>query len=363
MVKRTFSRRALMQHAPAVVAAAMISRVLPDNVLASPTGPLALSAQTKSESGKPRCVDVHHHVLPPEYVKEIGGSAIGAPAGRLDAPPWTVASSIEVMDQLGIETAITSVSAPGIPLNDAKAVQRLARACNEFSKQMAVDHPRRFGMFAVLPLPDIAASLGEVKHAYEVLSADGIVLHTNYRDLYLGDAHFSPLMEELNRRKAIVFVHPTVCRCSLGVQPDIPTAVIEFPHDTTRTITSMLFNGTFKSHPDVRFIFSHAGGTVPFLINRIGNNPTVAARLGPEGPLPLLKRQYYDLALSANPQAMAALLSMVDVSHVLMGTDYPFARETSVRAAVEGITNSSLDERSIKMIQSENALLLFPRFA
>ena len=286
---------------------------------------------------------------------------IGAPAGRPDAPPWSVASSIEVMDQLGIETAITSVSAPGIPLNDAKAVQRLARACNEFSKQMAVDHPRRFGMFAVLPLPDIAASLGEVKHAYEVLSADGIVLHTNYRDLYLGDAHFSPLMEELNRRKAIVFVHPTVCQCSLGVQPDIPTSLIEFPHDTTRTITSMLFNGTFKSHPDIRFIFSHAGGTVPFLINRIGLLRT--PHLGPEGPLPLLKHQYYDLALSANPQAMAPLLSMVDVSHVLMGTDYPFARQTSVRAAVEGITNSSLDERSVKMIQRENALFLFPRFA
>ena len=360
MVERTFSRRALMQHAPAAVAAAMISRVLPDNVLASPTGPLALTAQTKSESGKPRCVDVHHHVLPPEYVKEIGGSAIGAPAGRPDAPPWSVASSIEAMDQLGIETAITSVSAPGIPLSDAKAVQRLARACNEFSKQMAVDRPRRFGMFAVLPLPDIAASLGEVKHAYEVLSADGIVLHTNYRDLYLGDAHFSPLMEELNRRNAIVFVHPTVCHCSLGVQPDIPTSLIEFPHDTTRTITSMLFNGTFKSHPDIRFIFSHAGGTVPFLINRIG---LMRTHLGPEGPLPLLKHQYYDLALSANPQAMAPLLSMVDVSHVLMGTDYPFARETSVRAAVEGITNSSLDERSVKMIQRENALFLFPRFA
>jgi predicted TIM-barrel fold metal-dependent hydrolase len=308
-----------------------------------------------------RYLDVHHHALPPEYVKEIGSAAIGALAGRPGAPPWTAASSVEVMDQLGIETAITSISAPGIPLNDPKAVQRLARMCNRFQKQMTVDHPGRFGMFATLPLPDIQASLGETEYAFEALSADGVVLLTNYNDAYLGDAHFAPLFEELNRRRAVVFVHPTVCRCSFGVQPGIPTAILEFPHDTTRTILSMMFHGTFRKYPDIRFIFSHAGGTIPFLVNRIGILPMPDS--DPEGPFHFLERQYFDLALSANPPVIGALLGMVDVSHVLLGTDYPFAPPAIVRGAVEGIAAAPLDAGSIRMIQSENAIQLFPRFA
>lgn len=310
----------------------------------------------------PRCFDTHHHVLPPEYVKQIGGSVIGAPGGRLDAPPWSVAASLEMMDRLGIETAITSVSAPGFPLADLKAVQRLARTCNQFSKQMTVDHPRRFGMFATLPLPDVNASLAEVKYAFEELSADGIVLYTNYRDAFLGEPQFLPVMEELNRRKAVVFVHPTVCKCTLGVQPGIPASIIEFPHDTTRTIVSMLFHGTFQRCPNIRFIFSHAGGTLPFLVNRIATmlrNPEP----DPEGVARQLRQLYFDLALSANPQAMRPLLGMVDVSHVLVGTDFPFAPPANVRAAVEGIASASLDDGSVRKIQRENALGLFPRFS
>lgn len=361
MIKHKFNRRALFQGVAAMGGAAVLGEALRDNSSAAPSEAIAEPDQKESESGHPRCIDVHHHVLPPDYVKQIGGSVIGAPAGRPGAPPWSVASSLETMDRLGIETAITSVSAPGFPLNDLKAVQRLVRTCNLFSKQMTVDHPRRFGMFATLPLPDIAASLAEVKFAFEELSADGIVLYTNYRDVYLGDAHYSPLMEELNRRKAIVFVHPTVCNCCLGVQPGIWTALLEFPHDTTRTIVSMLFHGTFKKYPDIRFIFSHAGGTVPFLVNRIGllRMPL----LDPDSPLPFLKRQYYDLAISANPQAMGPLLRMVDVSHVLVGTDFPFAPPAMVRSAVEGVDTSSLDQGGKRRIQRENALHLFPRFA
>lgn len=226
---------------------------------------------------------------------------------------------------------------------------------------MMVDHPRRFGMFAALPLPDMDASLAEVRHAFDELSADGILLHTNYQDVYLGHAQFSPLMEELNRRKAVVFVHPTVCQCSLGLQPEIPRAILEFPHDTTRAIVSLLANGAFKRYPEIRFIFSHAGGTVPFLVNRIAIMRM--PQLEPEGLLPYLKRLYFDLALSANPQAMGPLLSLVDISHVLLGTDYPFAPSASVKAAVEGITASSLDEQSARKIQRANALALFPRFA
>ena len=137
---------------------------------------------------------------------------------------------------------------------------------------MVADHPTRYGMFASLPLPDTSASLLELKYALDVLHAEGIVLMTNYRDRYLGDPDFAPIFDELNRRKAVVYVHPTTCGCNVDVLPDNPAALIEFPHDSTRTITSLLFSGTFSRCPDIRFIFSHAGGTLPFLANRIATN-------------------------------------------------------------------------------------------
>lgn len=353
------SRRSAMQQLAATGGVGMLAAIGADKLAGEPREVLAMSGRTNSGSKNPRCIDVHHHVLPPQYLAEIGGPVIGAPAGKPGAPPWSVASAIEMMDQVGIETAITSISAPGFPLNDLKAIQRLVRTCNQFSKQMTVDHPRRFGMFATLPLPDVESSLAEIRYALENLSADGIVLYTNYRDVYLGDDHFTPVMEELNRRKAVVFVHPTVCQCCLGIQPQIPSAFLEFPHDTTRTIVSLLANGTFKRYPEIRFIFAHAGGTVPFLINRIEIIPI----FGHEDLLPYLKRQYYDLAISANPQAMGPLLGMVDVSQVLVGTDFPFAPPAVVRGAVEGVAASSLNEQNIRKIQRENALILFPRFA
>ena len=352
MTSRTFSRRAFVHRAAAIGGMAALSASSRAHAF-----PLQFAADTQPAS--PRRIDVHHHILPPAYVSAVGGAVIGAPTGKSTAPSWSVADSLQAMDAFGIETAITSISSPGIPLEDPKAVQRVARACNDFSKQMTVDHPGRFGTFAFLPLPDVAASLEEVKYAYDVLAADGIALHTNYRALYLGDPHFAPLMEELNRRKAVVFVHPTVCSCTLGAIPGIADSSIEYPHDTTRTITSLLANGTFKNCPDVRFIFSHAGGTMPFLINRIASLPGTA----PDGPLPLLRRQYYDLAQSANPQAMIPLLGMVPPSQVLFGTDFPFVRENAIKAVIQGIATSILKPQDIPLVERGNALTLFPRFA
>lgn len=337
------NRRTFLRQATAIAGVATLTRRRGTQVLAAE---------------KPYRIDVHHHILPPEYIRQVGGSVIGAPAGRTSASPWSVASAVKTMDRLDIGTAITSISAPGFPLHDDGKIRRLARACNDFAKQMATDHPGRFGVFATLPLPDVTSSVNEINYAFDVLSADGIVLYTNYRDLYLGDATFQTVMAELHHRRAVVFVHPTVCQCSVGLLPNIPASVIEFPHDTTRTVTSMLFNRTFERYPGIRFIFSHAGGTVPFLVNRMGLLPDVG-----RGILPLLKRQYYDLALSANPQAMSALLATVDISQVLMGTDFPFAPAERVAGVIAGIGSSSLDARRKRMVEHDNAVALFPRFA
>jgi 6-methylsalicylate decarboxylase len=318
--------------------------------------PLAAFAQT-ARAGR---IDVHHHILPPGYISAIGSAAVGAASGSPGAPAWTVQASLDMMDHLGIDSAITSLSSPGIRLSDAKAVQRIARLCNDFAKQMEADHPARFGMFAFLPLPDIAASLDEIRYAFDELKADGIALHTNYQDRYLGDPHFAPVFEELNRRRAVVHVHPTICQCMIGVQPDVPPALIEFPHDTTRTITSLLWNGTFQKNPEIRFIFSHAGGTLPLLVNKIGSNAAFVSRLGPGGWKPIVRRLYYDTALSGNPQSMGALLSLVGAGQVLMGTDFPFVSETRAKSEIDGV---AISEGELRGIYRENAVILFPRLA
>src|ERR1017187_9339111 len=169
----------------------------------------------------------------------------------------------------------------------------LARSCNEFAAQMAVDHPQRFGFFAALPLPDVKASLSELGHAVETLKCDGVGLMTNYGDRYLGDAGFRPVFEEINRRGLIVHVHPYTCSCDLDVLPGIPSAMIEFPHSTTRTIVSLLASDAFNRWPNIRFIFSHAGGTIPFLVNRVDG---LASAMAKQGWVDQLRKLHYDTA-------------------------------------------------------------------
>jgi predicted TIM-barrel fold metal-dependent hydrolase len=322
-------------------------------------------AQTDAVSTrKPRYIDFHHHILPPDYVSAVGRQAIGAPNGGL-TPQWSVSASVDLMNRTGIESAITSITAPGIPLKDSRLVARIARGCNEFAKRMVADYPRRFGMFATLPLPNVPAAMAEIEYALDTLGADGVALHSNYSGRYLGHEHFAPVFAELNRRKALVFVHPATCSSCAGVLPAIPTYVIEFPHDTTRAITNLLYSGTFSRSPDIRFIFPHAGGTVPFLADRIARlaarDPRAAERV-PEGPMAVLNRLYYDLAQSANRHAMAALLTIAEHSHILFGSDFPFAAEPVVAATVEGLRKLQLSEQNFRSIERENALSLLPRF-
>ena len=183
---------------------------------------------------------------------------------------------------------------------------------------MAQDHKGRFGRFAALPLPDVAASLKEIEYALDQVKADGIGMMTSYGDKWLGDPAFLPVMEELNRRKAIVYTHPTTANCCGNLIPGIADATIEYGTDTTRTIASLVFGGTLKRCPDLRFIFSHAGGTMPFLIGRFEAQPRIVKSSGENVPqaglLLTLRRHYYDCAQSANPITMGALMQLIPTS-------------------------------------------------
>ena len=310
---------------------------------------------------EPHRIDVHHHILPPDYVATVGDDRIGPLilAGR--TPEWTPAMSVEAMDRNGIATAITSISAPGLWFGDNEESVRLARICNDYAASIRLDHPGRFGVFACLPLPDVDASLAEIAHALDTLKADGIGLLTSYGDRYPGDAAFQPVFDELNRRRAVVYFHPTNAPCSQCL-PEIPAATLDFPFDTTRAVVSLLYSGTFARCRDIRFIFSHAGGTVPFLAERIAR---LGARPGfremvPNGVLPELERLYYDTALSANWLAFRSLLELVTPDKVLFGSDYPFAPEATMTATVRGLIELGLDPDALQGIERDNALALFP---
>lgn len=305
----------------------------------------------------PHRIDVHHHILPPDYVRIVGDDRIGPLILAGKTPEWTPAHSIAAMDRNGIETAVTSISAPGLWFGHSETTNALTRHCNEYAAELRRVHPGRFGMFASLPLPNVTASLKEIEYSLDVLKADGIGLMTNWDGKYPGDAAFAPIFDELNRRKAVVYFHPTSAPCS-NCLSEIPAATLDFPFDTTRAITSLLFGGTLARCPDIRFIFSHAGGTVPFLADRIARlvvKPDFKAKV-PNGVIPELQKLYYDTALSANARSFAALLALVAPSQVLFGSDYPFAPEATMTQTVDGLAKLGLGDEVLRGIERGNAL-------
>jgi predicted TIM-barrel fold metal-dependent hydrolase len=235
----------------------------------------------------------------------------------------------------------------------------LARACNEYAANLAREHPGRFGSFASLPLTDVAGSLTELAYALDQLHADGVVLLSVYGDRWVGDKAFAPVLDELNRRKAIVFVHPSVGNCCRALIPYVNVGLIEYPLDTTRAIVSLLVGGTFTRCPDIRFIFPHGGGTMPMLADRVARQTGARHDLNLGAPpLTILKKQYYDVALSVSAPTLAAITAFADPAKILFGTDFPFVE---MGYTTDGLRNAGLAPDRLAAIERGNAMALFPR--
>jgi predicted TIM-barrel fold metal-dependent hydrolase len=306
----------------------------------------------QTSRAKAQRVDFHHHFLPPRHIE-----AILAQRESGQPPKWTPALSLEEMDRNGVATAIVSLVQPGVWLGDVQKSRALARECNEYGAKMAGDHRGRFGFFAAIPLPDVEGSLREIEYALGTLKADGIGLMTSFDGKYLGDTAFAPVFEELNRRKAIVYTHPTQPRCCMGLVKGVPASTIEYATDSTRTIASLLFGGAAARWRDIRFIFSHGGGTVPFLVGRFERLADEKKNI-PNGVRAELGKFYYEIAQANHPGALAALTRLVPLSQVLFGSDYPLR---PVSEAVEGLSKYEFSGAQRRAIERENALRLLPR--
>lgn len=323
---------------------------------ASPA-PMAAPALNLSQSAGR--IDVHHHLSPPPWLTLMRSRGIDGPALN-----WSVEKSLADMDRAGIATSMLSITQPGVVLPDLDVVagRRLARESNEYGAKLVADHRGRFGQFAAIPMYDVEGAHREIAYALDVLKADGIGLLTSYGDKWLGDPVFFPVMEELDRRKAVVYTHPTVANCCGNLQPGVQPVMIEFGTDTTRAIASILFTGNARRFRDIRWIFSHAGGTMPFLIERFVRNPILvpsSAPLFPEGVAAELRRFYYDTAQVANPAAMSALTKVVPTSQIVLGTDFPY--RTAIDH-VKGLRDCGVfNEADLKMIERDNAMGLLPR--
>ena len=174
---------------------------------------------------------------------------------KLDNPPlssWTPQRSIEDMDKAGIATAITSPTTPQVGFLPAADAARIAREANEYAKQLTADHPGRFGVFAMLPMPYIDESLKEIEYVFDTLKVDGIGMMTSYGDKWLGYPQFAPVFDELNRRKATVYTHPTTANCCVNLVQGLSPATVEWAADTTRSIANLIFSGAAQRYGDIK---------------------------------------------------------------------------------------------------------------
>src|SRR5712691_1664037 len=339
------SRRAFLKSALAFSASAALS---------------APAVWAQGPTPKPHRIDVHHHFFPPFLLEAWQKAALpNAPLVR----NWTLPRTLEQMDQGGVATAVLSIPT-GLNLRDIDdaAIRRVTRLCNDFAAEAGKDRPGRFGLFALMPMPDIDGTLKEIEYALDVIKADGIGLNTSYGNKWLGDPAFKPVLDELNRRKAIVYVHPLGPQCCNALMSYVPASFIEYPQDTNRTVMSLLFSGGFARTRDIRWIFSHAGAAVPLLAGRV--NALAKAQIKnmadvlPDGIDAELKRLRYETANAAYAPNLAALLKYVPLSQVLFGSDYPYV---GVVENVADLNNAGLSPGELAAIERENAVALMPR--
>lgn len=311
-----------------------------------------------------RLIDVHHQIFPPIFVDAV--QRLGS--GRVAGPHlnWSVQQSLDLLEQQGVQTAITSLAAPGVFFSDAQGSAKLARECNDFAAKMMADNPGRFGNFATIPLPATELACLEAIYALDTLHADGVSLLGSNDGVFLGDPRFEELMAELDRRHATVFVQPNVHPSSQQLDLGTPPFLVETACDTTRAAVNLIFTGTLERYPHINWILANGGGFLPYAAWRISlaNALPEFSELVPQGVLSYIRRFYFDTALAASIPQMAVLRELVEPTQVFFGSGFPLASAELVSSQVKMLDDSQIwTPRQRLGIQRKHALSLFPRLA
>ncbi len=330
--------------------------------------PAALPWSLSLAEAAPRrpLIDVHHHWYNAELLHSWGREGFD--------PNWTTPASLAVMDDGGVTTAMLSITLPGIwKSSDVDGSVKLARLCNEGMAQTAHDHPGRFGFFATLPLPQVDASLAEIAYALDVLKADGIGLLSSYDLASLGDPRFAPVLEEINRRRAVLYIHPMAPTCCTNLVPGAGAGSLEAPTDTARTVESLLVSGTLSRLTNLRVVLGAGGGTLPFVADRFVRAAMGAGKKLPEAEQPLysqaaleaaLARLHLDTAGVTLAPEWAALMQFTTPGQLLFGSDWPFASDKDCAAQLSAMAERfGLAPAELAKIEYGNAQRLFPRLA
>jgi 6-methylsalicylate decarboxylase len=306
-------------------------------------------------------IDTHHHVLPDFFWQETENA--NAPVGGLAPLRWSKEASISFMDDAGIDLAVLSISTPGVYTGDRVKARNLARRCNEFSAALVHARPDRFGGFACLPLPDIDDSLDELTYALDVLKLRGVVVFTNSNGVYLGDPVLEPVFAELERREMIVYVHPNPSPDAAAHSLGLPDNLLDFPTDTNRAIAQMHYTNRFARTPNVKYIFSHAGGSIPYLAARFAIIDEIGFIPGGEqrgSAADMLRRMYWDTAASVSDPIFRMLRDVGRIDHVLYGTDFPYMRrDLAINSRQRMLDSSALNDEEKRAILGANASNLF----
>jgi predicted TIM-barrel fold metal-dependent hydrolase len=308
-------------------------------------------------------LDLHAHYVPPVYRRALASAGIDRPDGFAYVPQWSAEAAVAAMDALGVELALISISSPGVDLGPATDPVRLAREVNDAGADAVRRHPRRFGLLASLPLPDVDAALDEIRYALDDLDADGFVLMTNYRGIYLGDPRFDEVMEELACRQALVALHPTSPPAADAVALGRPRPMLEFAFDTTRAIVNMLLNGSLRRRRDIRVLVPHVGAALPVLADRIQAFTAAFSRDGEAIDIHSeLRGMWFDIAGEPLPNALGALLRLVGPERIVYGSDLPFAPLPLIQRNAERLLATDLlDDTGRHGLVRGNALALVRR--
>ena len=363
LVSKNLTRRDLLGGAAALGAAALLPKVL--------------AQQQAQQVPNAHAIDCHNHFGSPAYIK-----ALMAKEGKHNAgfttwfalqnwKNYSPAKVVEDMDKQGTQTCMLSATTPGAWFGNPEETKAMVREMNEYGAKMVRDYPGRFGLFALLPLPTIDDSLKEIEYAFDTLKADGVGLMSSHDLHWHGDIIFRPVFDELNRRNAVVYTHPIDSPCCQDIQPGVSPPTIEYNTDTARTIFSLIQGDAAKSqmaaarYSNIKFIFSHAGGTMPSLIERFLGGPDVindvlAAPAVPNSRLYHLRRFYYDTAQSPNIVQMQGLKTIVGIGQIVFGSDYPFG--AGMGKHLIGLQKAGFTADELKLIHRENALKILPRF-